>query len=41
MAYTLTGGKMNETKNEITELSSKCQFNKYYIYGAMLKMCFH
>ena len=31
---------MNEAKNEITELSSKCWFNKYYIYGAMLKYVF-
>ena len=31
---------MNDTKNEITELSSKCWFNKYYIYGAMLKNVF-
>ena len=33
-------GQINETKNEITELSSKCQFKNYYIYGAMLKYVF-
>ena len=34
-------GQINETKNEITEFSSKCQFKNYYIiYGAMLKYVF-